>query len=63
MYARERRVLLRHYLEQGLTKAEIARSLKVCRRTVYHWIAAKCDVATTLTAFPPNADGSLTNGQ
>lgn len=38
MYARERRVLLRHYLEQGLTKAEIARSLKVCRRTVYHWI-------------------------
>jgi transposase len=39
MYGRERRVLLRHYLEQGLTKAEIARSLKVCRRTVYHWIA------------------------
>lgn len=38
MYARERRVLLRHYLEQGLTKAEIARSLKVSRRTVYHWI-------------------------
>jgi transposase len=38
MYGRERRVLLRHYLEQGLTKAEIARSLKVSRRTVYHWI-------------------------
>jgi transposase len=38
MYGRERRVLLRHYLEQGLSKAEIARSLKVCRRTVYHWI-------------------------
>lgn len=38
MYGRERRVLLRHYLEQGLTKAEIGRSLKVCRRTVYHWI-------------------------
>ena len=38
MYAREQRVLLRHYLEQGLSKAEIARSLQVSRRTVYHWI-------------------------
>ena len=38
MYGRERRVLLRHYLEQGLSKAEIARTLEVCRRTVYHWI-------------------------
>lgn len=39
MYGRERRVLLRHYLEQGLTKAEIARTLKVSRRTLYHWLA------------------------
>lgn len=38
MYGRERRVLLRHYLEQGLTKAEIARTLNVSRRTVYHWL-------------------------
>lgn len=38
MYAREHRVLLRHYLEQGLSKAEIARTLRVSRRTVYHWI-------------------------
>jgi transposase-like protein len=37
-YAREQRVLLRHYLEQGLSKTEIARSLQVSRRTVYHWI-------------------------
>jgi hypothetical protein len=27
MYVREHRVLLRHYLEQGLSKAEIARPL------------------------------------
>jgi transposase len=39
MYAREQRVLLRHYLEQGLSKAEIARTLQVSRRTVYHWIS------------------------
>jgi transposase len=39
MYGRERRVLLRHYLEQGLAKAEIARTLNVSRRTVYHWLA------------------------
>ena len=38
MYGREQRVLLRHYLEQGLSKAEIARALSVSRRTVYHWI-------------------------
>jgi transposase len=39
MYGREQRVLLRHYLERGLTKAEVARELGVSRRTVYHWIA------------------------
>lgn len=38
MYGREQRVLLRHYLERGLSKAEIARQLGVSRRTVYHWI-------------------------
>jgi transposase len=38
MYGRERRVLLRHYLEQGLSKAEIARSVGISRRTLYHWI-------------------------
>jgi transposase len=38
MYARERRVLLRHYLEQGLSKVEIARMLGIGRRTLYHWI-------------------------
>ena len=38
MYGRERRVLLRHYLEQGLSKAEIARTLGVSRQTLYHWI-------------------------
>ena len=38
MYARERRVLLRHYLEQGLSKSAIARMLGIGRRTLYHWI-------------------------
>jgi transposase len=38
MYGREQRVLLRHYLQQGLSKTEIARALRVSRRTVYHWI-------------------------
>ena len=38
MYSRETRVLLRHYLEQGVGKAELARKLGVSRRTVYHWI-------------------------
>ena len=38
MHGREQRVLLRHYLERGLNKAEIARELGVSRRTVYNWI-------------------------
>lgn len=32
-------MLVRHYLEQGLGKAEIARRVGVAVRTVYHWIA------------------------
>ena len=38
MIGREKRVLLRHYLEQGINKAAIARDLGISRRTVYHWI-------------------------
>jgi transposase len=38
VYGREQRVLLRHYLEQGLSKSAIAEKLGVSRRTVYHWI-------------------------
>ena len=40
MIGRETRVLLRHYLEQGMSKAAIARQLGVNRRTVHRWIAA-----------------------
>ena len=40
MYGREKHVLLRHYLERGMTKAAIARELGVDRRTVYRWIEA-----------------------
>lgn len=38
MYGREQRVLLRHYLEQGVGKAELARKFGVSRRTIYYWI-------------------------
>ena len=40
MIGRETRVLLRHYLEQGMSKAAVARQLGISERTVYHWIAA-----------------------
>ena len=36
----ETRVLLVHYLEQGLSKAAIARQVGIDRRTVYRWIEA-----------------------
>jgi transposase len=38
IYSRKRRVLLRHYLEQGLSKSAIARMLGIGWRTLYHWI-------------------------
>jgi transposase len=31
-------VLLRHYLEQGVSKSELAKRFGTSRRTVYHWI-------------------------
>ena len=40
MIGREKRVLLRHYFEQGMPKAAMARHLGVSRRTVYNWIEA-----------------------
>ena len=33
-------MLLRHYLEQGMSKAALARYLGISRRTVYNWIEA-----------------------
>lgn len=38
MIGRETRVLLRHYLEEGMTKSALAEKLGVGRRTIYHWI-------------------------
>lgn len=38
MHGREQRVLLRHYLEQGLSKAAVAQRLGISRRTVYYWV-------------------------
>ena len=38
MIGREKRVLLRHYVEQGMNKAAIARELGISRSTVYDWI-------------------------
>ena len=40
MIGRETRVLLRHSLEEGASKAEVARRLGVSRRTVHRWIAS-----------------------
>ena len=39
MNDREPRVLLRHYLEQGLSKTAIAERIGISRRCIYKWIA------------------------
>ena len=38
MYGWERLVLLKHLLEQGLKKTDIAMRLGVSRRLIYHWV-------------------------
>ena len=38
MYGREKRVLLREYLQQRLTKAALADKLGISSRTIYQWI-------------------------
>lgn len=61
MYSRETRVLLRHYLEQGVRKTELARRFGVSRRTVYHWIETEQldreldDEAVSYRSRPPIA--------
>ena len=39
MYGWETRMLLKHYLEQGVSKAELSRRFGVSRRTIHTWIA------------------------
>ena len=38
MHGWETRMLLRHYLEQGVSKAELSRRFGVSRRTIHRWI-------------------------
>lgn len=46
MHGWETRMLLRHYLEQGLSKAELSRRFGVSRRTIHRWIElGRLDVA------------------
>jgi transposase len=54
----EKRVLLRHYLEQGMTKTAVAERLGVSRRTVHHWIETgqlDRDVSERTVVYGPRA--------
>ena len=50
------RMLLKHYLDQGLTKAELSRRFGVSRRTIHYWIESgqmDRDLATSQTRYSP----------
>lgn len=56
MYGWEPRVLLKHYLEQGLSKTAIAERIGVSRRTIYHWIETgqlERDLDAETVRYPP----------
>ena len=38
MHGWETRMLLRHYLEEGVTKTELLRRFGVSRRTIHEWV-------------------------
>jgi transposase len=52
----ETRVLLVHYLEQGLSKAAIARQVGIDRRTVYRWLDAGALELDPETGLLPKAE-------
>ena len=52
----EHEMLLKHYREQGLTKAELSRRFGVSRRTIHYWIESgqmDRDLATGQTRYSP----------
>lgn len=53
MYGWDTLVLLKHYVESGLSKTAIARQLGVSRRVIYHWIqTGQLDREVSGTAVP-----------
>jgi transposase len=52
MIGRERRMLLRHYLEQGGSKSALARQLGISRETIHRWIRDG-DLDRDLDTTPP----------
>jgi len=53
MYGWERLVLLRHLLDEGLTKAAIADRLGVSRRVIYYWLETGQLDRDVTTPLPP----------
>ena len=54
------RMLLKQYLDQGLTKAELSRRFGVSRRTIHYWIDSgqlDRDLATSQTRYSPRTVG------
>ena len=57
MYGWDTLVLLRHLLDQGLSKSAIAARLGVSRRVIYHWLATG-QLDRDLSAPPPPRQGA-----
>ena len=69
MYGREKRVLLREYLDHGWSKSALAQKLGISRRAIYHWIntgqldrdldgEALCYKSRPVVAFRENVEDS-----
>jgi len=64
MYGREKRVLLREYLQDGWSKSDLAKKLGISRRTIYHWIATgqldrEIDIETVRYSARPKVERKI----
>ena len=58
MHGWESRMLLKHYLEQGVSKAELSRRFGISRRTIHSWIESgqlDRDLSSGESSYTPRA--------
>ena len=59
MHEWSKRMLLRHYLKEGVTKTELARRFGVSRRTIHYWIESgqlDRDMVRGQSRYPPRPE-------
>ena len=63
MHGWETRMLLKHYLDRGVSKAELSRRFGVSRRTIHEWVVTgQLDPAFVERRSRPRSTGGIAVG-